>query len=80
MTISELKNTILAGGIDAALTEGLSVPADKVGGQRERYAKAADEFAALTGTAIFLSTPLAAEAKSPATIPTITSAGLSRRA
>ncbi|MBP3292374.1 MAG: galactokinase, partial [Clostridia bacterium] len=49
MTISELKNTILAGGIDAALTDGLSVPADKVEGQRERYAKAADEFAALYG-------------------------------
>ena len=49
MTISELKNTILVGGIDAALTDGLSVPADKVEGQRERYAKAADEFAALYG-------------------------------
>ncbi len=49
MTISELKNKILAGGIDAALTDGLSVPADKIPGQRERYAKAADEFASLYG-------------------------------
>jgi galactokinase len=49
MTISELKNKILAGGIDAALTDGLSVPADKIPGQRERYAKAADEFVNLYG-------------------------------
>ena len=49
MTICELKNKILAGGIDAALTDGLSVPADKIPGQRERYAKAADEFEKLYG-------------------------------
>ncbi len=49
MTISELKNKILAGGIDSTLTDGLSVPADKVPGQRERYAKAADEFEKLYG-------------------------------
>ena len=44
MTISELKQTILAGGIDAALTEGLSVSPDAVPAQRERYARAADAF------------------------------------
>lgn len=49
MTISELKKHILAGGIDATLSDGLSVPADKIPGQRERYAKAADEFEKLYG-------------------------------
>ena len=49
MTILELKNTVLSGGIDSALTEKLSVPADKVCAQRERYARAADEFLALYG-------------------------------
>ena len=49
MTILELKNTVLSGGIDSALTEKLSVPADKIGAQRERYAHAADEFLALYG-------------------------------
>ncbi|MBR6709219.1 MAG: galactokinase family protein, partial [Clostridia bacterium] len=49
MTILELKNTVLSGGIDSALCEKLSVPADKVPAQRERYAKAADEFLAIYG-------------------------------
>jgi len=44
MTISELKKTILAGGIDAALTDGLSVSPESIPAQRERYAKAADAF------------------------------------
>ncbi len=49
MTVSELKNKIIAGGIDASLTDGLSVPAEKIPAQRERYAKAVDEFEALYG-------------------------------
>lgn len=49
MTISELKNKILTGGTDAVLRDGLSVPAEKIPGQRERYAKAVDEFAAIYG-------------------------------
>ena len=49
MTISELKHTILTGGIDAALTEGLSVSPDAVPAQRKRYARAADAFLAKYG-------------------------------
>ena len=49
MTIAELKKTILEGGIDAALTDGLSVPAEAVPAQRCRYAKAADAFLAKYG-------------------------------
>lgn len=49
MTISELKKKILDGGIDETLVNGLSVPADKIPTQRERYAKATDEFVALYG-------------------------------
>jgi len=49
MTILELKNTVLSGGIDSALTDKLSVKADHVPLQRQRYAKAADEFCALYG-------------------------------
>ena len=49
MTTSELKKTILAGGIDACLSEGLSIAADKIEDQRTRYAKAVDEFETLYG-------------------------------
>lgn len=49
MTISELKNTIASGGIDATLVSGLSVREDNIPAQRERYAKAADEFLSLYG-------------------------------
>ncbi len=49
MTIAELKKTILEGGIDAALTDGLSVPAEAVPPQRCRYANAADAFLAKYG-------------------------------
>ncbi|MBQ4353277.1 MAG: galactokinase, partial [Clostridia bacterium] len=49
MNITELKNTILSGGIDDTLINGLSVNPDAVPSQRERYAKAADEFCALYG-------------------------------
>ena len=49
MNITALKNTILSGGIDSALTEGLSVPAESVPAQRERYASAADAFLAKYG-------------------------------
>jgi len=49
MNILELKNTILAGGIDASLTERLSVREENIPAQRERYARAADEFLALYG-------------------------------
>ncbi|MBE6725620.1 MAG: galactokinase [Ruminococcaceae bacterium] len=49
MTAAELKKTILEGGIDAALTDGLSVSPDAVPAQRERYAKAADAFLAKYG-------------------------------
>ncbi len=49
MNAVELKAKIAAGGIDEVLTEGLSVPCDKVEGQRARYSKAVDEFTALYG-------------------------------
>ena len=49
MNITALKNTILSGGIDSALTEGLSVPAESVPAQRDRYASAADAFLAKYG-------------------------------
>ena len=49
MTISELKKTILAGGIDNALTDGLSIAPESIPAQRERYAKAADAFEAKYG-------------------------------
>ena len=49
MTINDLKNTISCGGIDSALTEKLSVSADAVLAQRERYIKAADEFLSIYG-------------------------------
>ncbi|MBQ4354686.1 MAG: galactokinase [Clostridia bacterium] len=49
MTITELKNTILAGGIDETLVSGLSVRPENVPAQRERYAKAADAFLAQYG-------------------------------
>ena len=49
MTAAELKKTILAGGIDAALTEGLSVSPEAVPAQRERYARATDAFLAKYG-------------------------------
>ncbi len=49
MNAMELKAKIAAGGIDNVLTDGLSVPAEKVEGQRARYAKAVSEFEALYG-------------------------------
>ena len=49
MTISELKQTILSGGIDAALADGLSIAPEFIPAQRERYAKAADAFLAKYG-------------------------------
>ncbi len=49
MTAAELKKTILEGGIDSALTDGLSVSPEAVPAQRERYAKAADAFLAKYG-------------------------------
>ena len=49
MKTLELKNTILAGGIDDTLTNGLSVNPANVPAQRERYAKAVDEFEKLYG-------------------------------
>lgn len=49
MNTLELKNTILAGGIDETLVSGLSVNPGNVPAQRTRYAKAVDEFAAIYG-------------------------------
>lgn len=49
MNATELKAKIAAGGIDSTLTEGLSVPADRVEEQRARYVRAVDEFTALYG-------------------------------
>lgn len=49
MNAVELKTKIAAGGIDDVLTDGLSVPAAKVEGQRARYTKAVEEFEALYG-------------------------------
>lgn len=49
MKTLELKNTILAGGIDDTLTGGLSVNPANVPAQRERYAKAVDEFEKIYG-------------------------------
>ena len=49
MTICELKQTILSGGIDAVLTEALSVSPEAVSAQRTRYADAADAFLAKYG-------------------------------
>ena len=49
MTAAELKKTILEGGIDSALTDGLSVSPEAVPAQRERYARAADAFLAKYG-------------------------------
>ena len=51
MNAAELKAKILAGGIDSVLTDGLSVPADKVEGQRARYAKAVFDCLRLSGYA-----------------------------
>ena len=49
MNAAELKAKIAEGGIDNVLTEGLSVPADKVEAQRARYSKAVSEFEVLYG-------------------------------
>ncbi|MGN1346673.1 MAG: galactokinase [Eubacteriales bacterium] len=49
MTISELKQHILSGGIDATLTDGLSVSAENLPAQRRRYAEAADTFSSIYG-------------------------------
>ncbi len=49
MNAAELKAKIAKGGIDGVLKDGLSVPCDKVEGQRARYTKAVEEFEALYG-------------------------------
>ena len=49
MNTLELKNTILAGGIDATLTDGLMVSPAAIPMQRERYASAVCEFEKLYG-------------------------------
>ncbi len=49
MTITELKDRIRSGGIDAALTEQLAVPAERLESERERYAGAAGAFLDLYG-------------------------------
>lgn len=49
MNITELKNKINAGAIDETLVNGLSVNPENVPAQRERYAKACDEFASIYG-------------------------------
>lgn len=47
--IAAWKEEFLAGGQDRTLTEALSVTAENVAGQRERYAAALDAFAAMYG-------------------------------
>ena len=49
MNTSELKKKILEGGIDSTLCSELSVLPDNVPAQRERYARAVDEFEKLYG-------------------------------
>ena len=49
MTIAELKQILSTGGADYALTSGLSVPAEAIPAQRERYCRAADAFLAQYG-------------------------------
>jgi len=49
MTKTELKAKILAGGIDHTLVDGLSVPEARIPAERERYARAVDEFDAIYG-------------------------------
>ena len=49
MTKTELKAKILAGGIDETLVGGLSVPEARIPAERERYARAVDEFDAIYG-------------------------------
>ena len=49
MTANEIRKQIAEGGIDNTLTEGLSVPADKLPLQRERYIAAVEQFEALYG-------------------------------
>ena len=78
MTAAELKKTILAGGIDAALTEGLSVSPEAVPAQRERYARATDAFLAKYGDGDLSLYSVGGRPKSPATTPTTTTDGSSR--
>ncbi len=49
MTKTELKAKILAGGIDHTLVDGLSVPEARIPAERERYARAVDEFESIYG-------------------------------
>ena len=49
MTKTELKTKILAGGIDDTLVSGLSVPEARIPTERERYARAVDEFENIYG-------------------------------
>ena len=49
MIPSEIKSTILSGGIDKILTEGLAIPASKLEAEHERYLKTLDEFIELYG-------------------------------
>ena len=49
MNLLELKNKISSGGIDSSLTDALSVSAEKIPDERDRYIKALEEFAALYG-------------------------------
>ena len=49
MTAARIKKVIRDGGIDATLTDGLAVPAEKLGDQRIRYENAVDSFTGLYG-------------------------------
>ena len=75
MTYEILRDTISAGGIDAALRTGLAVPEERIPAERERYAAALAAFGELYGTEA--SIPSAVGARSPATTPTTTTAGSS---
>ena len=50
MTYEILRDTISAGGIDAALRTGLAVPEERIPAERERYAAALAAFGELYGT------------------------------
>ncbi len=49
MTTTEIKSKILAGELDSTFVLGLSVPEERLPAERERYARAVDEFASIYG-------------------------------
>ncbi len=49
MNISEIKEKILEGGLDEALTDRLAIPSEKISSERSRYCDAADNFNSIYG-------------------------------